>query len=400
MNQKSSKLYTKLITSALVAGSIVMPAFQTTAFAEGSDYFAVNNNVGTADTVTFFSAKAKDVVKVYSADGNTLLGSGKASKAGDLTVKLKNQLTESSVQVSLTNYNKRESEKVDVDVPEETTTESLSSDNIVVNNNVGTADTIVVSGVKAKDVVRVYNAAGEILLGSAKASKDGAVTIKLRSQLAEDTVQVSLSTYNSLESDKIDAEVPEEMASDELSADSITVSNNVGNSDTVFITGLKAKDVVKVYNASGETLLGTGKVSKDGDLTVKLKAQLAEESVQVSLTSYNKIESEKVDAEVPEETTTEALTPETIIVNNNVDMADTVVVPGRKAKDVVKVYNGSGETLLGTAKASKGGDVTVKLKAQLTEEGIVQVSLTSYNSLEGEKVDVDVPEEEITEFPN
>ncbi|MED2970964.1 hypothetical protein P4361_01575 [Fictibacillus sp. B-59209] len=396
MGTKQNK---RLLASALVAGSIVFPALQSPVHAEGPSYIEVENNVGTNDTVTFKNTKAKDTVKVYNADGSILLGKGvSSSKGGDLTIKLKDQFTEPTIQVTLTNYNKKESEMVEVEVPDETITDALSSDDLAVNNNVGTSDTVSVKEVKAKDTVKVYNASGETLLGSAKATKTGSLTVKLKSQLTEGYVQVSLSTYNSLESEKTDVEVPDEMITDALLPANIVVNNNTGAPDTVAVNNLFAKDIVKVYDASGENLLGTAKATKNGGVIVKLKAPLAEDTIQLSVTSFGKLESEKVEASVSGDFISQMVPTDMVIVNNNVNVADTVLVQGVAAKDVIKVYDASGEIMLGTAKASKAGDVIVKLKTQLAEDTI-QVTLTSYYSLESEQVEVEVPEEETTELP-
>src|SRR5699024_7419296 len=127
--------------------------------------------------------------------------------------------------------------------------------------------------------------------------------------------------------------------------------------DTVTVTGLKLKDVVKVYDETGEKVLGSAVVTKGEEVTVSLKAELTGEKVQVSVTNANSLESTKTDAAIAAEKVTAAPDEDAITVANNVGVADTVTVTGLTAKDVVKVYKLDGTTLLGTATAAKDGEL-------------------------------------------
>ncbi|MGM0804310.1 MAG: hypothetical protein ACQET8_06185, partial [Bacillota bacterium] len=57
------------------------------------------------------------------AAGTVLLGTGTASKDGDLTITLTKQFVDTKVMVSVTNYNSKESEKVELTVADEAVTE-------------------------------------------------------------------------------------------------------------------------------------------------------------------------------------------------------------------------------------------------------------------------------------
>ncbi|PIC79848.1 hypothetical protein CSV75_07665, partial [Sporosarcina sp. P18a] len=396
MQSKSQKLYSTLIASALVTASVVAPIGSVNAATQS--YIEVNNNVGAADTVVFKGVVAKDVVKVYDSKGEKLLGSATATKNGDLTVSLKAQFSEATIQVSLTNYNKLESSKIIADVPDETATTAPDAEMITVANNVGIADTVTVKGLVAKDVVKVYTEDGKTLLGSAVALKAGDVVVSLKAQLTGEKVQVSVTNANSLESEKTEATFAAEKETPTPDGDTITVANNVGIADTVTVKELAIKDVVKVYTEDGKTLLGSAVALKAGDVVVSLKEQLAGDKVQVSVTNANSLESEKTEATIAAEKETTAPEVDTITVANNVGVADTVTVTGLAIKDLVKVYAEDGKTLLGSAVALKAGDVVVSLKAQLTGEK-VQVSVTNANSLESEKTEAIIAAEKETPTP-
>ncbi|PIC65785.1 hypothetical protein CSV78_16050, partial [Sporosarcina sp. P16a] len=342
MQSKSQKLYSTLIASALVTASVVAPIGSVNAATPS--YIEVNNNVGAADTVVFKGVVAKDVVKVYDSKGEKLLGSATATKSGDLTVSLKTQFTEAKIQVSLTNYNKLESKKIEVDVPAEAMTTAPEVERITVANNVGIADTVTVKGLVAKDVVKVYGEDGTTLLGSAVASKVGDVVVTLKAQLTGEKVQVSVTNANSLESKRTEATITAEKETPTPDADTVTVANNVGVADTVTVKHLAIKDVVKVYAEDGTTLLGSAVALKAGDVVVSLKAPLTGDKLQVSVTNVNSLESDKVEAAIAAEKVTTAPEVDTITVANNVGIADTVTVTGLTAKDVVKVYKVDGET--------------------------------------------------------
>ncbi|PIC70982.1 hypothetical protein CSV77_06685, partial [Sporosarcina sp. P16b] len=396
MQSKSQKLYSTLIASALVTASVVAPIGSVNAATQS--YIEVNNNVGAADTVVFKGVVAKDVVKVYDSKGEKLLGSATATKNGDLTVSLKAQFTEATIQVSLTNYNKLESSKIIADVPDETATTAPDAEMITVANNVGIADTVTVKGVVAKDVVKVYTEDGKTLLGSAVALKAGDVIVSLKAQLIGKKVQVSVTNANSLESEKTEATIVAEKETAAPEVDTITVANNVGVADTVTVTGLAIKDVVKVYAEDGKTLLGSAVALKAGNVIVSLKAQLTGEKVQVSVTNDNSLESEKTEATIVAEKETAAPEADTITVANNVGVADTVTVKDLTAKDVVKVYKIDGVTLLGTATAAKDGEIVVSLKAPL-DEVKVKVSVTNTNSKESPLTEAEVAAEAKTPAP-
>lgn len=121
----SRKLYSKVMETALLTGSILVPAVESkaaelvkyaveddiqTASFDKTDIVVVNNVGKVKDTVTVKNLKVKDVVKVYAENGKTILGMGTASKTDEVTIQLKTQLVgETTVYVSVTNVGKLES---------------------------------------------------------------------------------------------------------------------------------------------------------------------------------------------------------------------------------------------------------------------------------------------------
>ncbi|MEK8130484.1 immunoglobulin-like domain-containing protein [Paenibacillus filicis] len=126
----------------------------------------VNNSAGTADTVTVNGLTTGDVVKVYNAStggtevGTEIVAAGQTS----VTVSIPQLGTEAgNVFVTVTSTGKTESERTskayDAEPIVEVVTPAPSAAQIVVvNNPVGTADTVAVNGLATGDVVKVYNA--------------------------------------------------------------------------------------------------------------------------------------------------------------------------------------------------------------------------------------------------
>ncbi|TXK85995.1 immunoglobulin-like domain-containing protein [Paenibacillus sp. N3.4] len=125
----------------------------------------VNHPVGTADTVTVTGLAAGNIVKVYNTSTDaTVIGTGTVA-VGETSVTVSiPQLGTSAgtVFVSVTSAGKTESARTSKDymaepIVDEVTTAPSANQVTVVNNPVGTADTVTVNGLTAGDVVKVYN---------------------------------------------------------------------------------------------------------------------------------------------------------------------------------------------------------------------------------------------------
>lgn len=365
----------------------------------------VENNVGKQDTVTVSDLDGKDVVKVYADEGKrTLLGTGKPSKDGIALIKLSKQIDKEFVYVTVTNDNMQESEFIDVKVGEEAVTEAPTKIRFTVHNNAGNPDTVVVNGLEPKAVVKVYgDEKKRSLLGTATSSKGEELVVRLSKQLGEkvEKVYVTVANDNKRESEALPIEVKGEEDTEPLKLESVTVQNNAGNADTVMVTGLAEKDTVNVYTTDEKkTLLGTGKVQKNGTVIVKLSKQLGDiKIINITLTNENKRESKPITVEVSKEQTTKPLELDKVTVQNNAVNPDTVTVKGVLGNDTVKVYGDKEKKqLLGTAKGSKTDELVVKLSKQLDEKTQkIYVSLTNENKIESELLEVAVEKEAVTE---
>ena len=124
-----------------------------------------------ADTVTVKGLAEGDIVKVYNVStlGKALGTATVAKGKNEATVSISQTTTEAGkVYVSVTSKAKLESKRVEKDYVEEYTTPIPDEGKIVAINNVG-KDLVLVYGLKAGDVVKVYSAATDgTVLGTIK----------------------------------------------------------------------------------------------------------------------------------------------------------------------------------------------------------------------------------------
>jgi hypothetical protein len=390
------------LSSFLIRSEAVYAASESAAPLPGN--IIVTNNLNKADTVYVFDLNAGDLIKVYnSATGSAVLAySVVPNKKSDVTISI-DQLGSSagSVYVSVVSKGKSESGRTKADYIGEPVSEAPSADNVTVTNNAGKADTIYISGLNARDVVKVYDAPvkGKLLATKTTASNASDLTISI-SQLgtAAGSIYVTNTSKNRLESARVRVDYSAETLSDAPSADNITVTNNVKGADTVYVGGLSGKDVVKVYNAeTGGRLLGSKTVPASGfDATISV-SQLGSASgyVYVSVTSTEKAESLRTRVGYEAEPGSDALPVDNIMVTNNAGKSDTVYVIGLTAGDVVKVYNAAVKgSLLGSATASaSSSDATVTIAQLGTQAGSVYVTVTGSGKVESSRTEVTYPAE-------
>ena len=370
-----------------------------------------NNATGTADTVYVCGLNVKDVVKVYNAqtDGKLLGSKAVATSCSDATVSIAQLgVNAGSVYVSVTSSGCTESARTMVTFLAEATSDSLDANQITVANNPkGTADTVCVTGVAAKDTIRVYNAeTNGKLLGSATVATAGTSATVSISQLGVDsgTVYVSVKSYGYLESSRTEADYVAELASDAPEASDITVTNNAkGTADTVHVQKLMAGDTVKVYcSLTGSTVLGTA-VATGTDATVSI-TQLGTiaGTIYVTVTSKAMSESSRVEADYDAEPSSNTPSTDNIIVTNNpTGTADTVYVSGLNAGDVVKIYNKSSSgAVLGTATVgASASTVTISITQLGTSAGSVYISVTVTGKTESSRIEADYKAEGVSTVP-
>ncbi len=363
----------------------------------------ITNNSGKADTVYVTGLSSGDKISVYNAvTGGIMLGSSTASSDGTATTSI-GQLGNAvgSIYISVTRSGMLESSRVKMTYSAESQSSSLNSNNITVTNNSGNADTVYVSGVYENEVVKVYNSAtGGKLLGSIKVSKNSSeatVTIP-QIGISQGSVYVSLTDEDQSESARVEAKYSAEEKSNDIDANNVIVSNNIGKADTVYVPNLTGADVVKVYDSiSAGTLLGSATVGDSDTSAIVSISQLGNDtgSVYVSVAHKGKSESSRVKVDYLDEAKSKKLDVSNIVVNNNVGADDTVQVSGVSSGEVVNVYDAAkAGNLLGTATVSSGStSATIIILSLGADKGKVYVSLTDPNKLEGDRVEADYLEE-------
>ncbi|RCX21066.1 hypothetical protein DFR58_101276 [Anaerobacterium chartisolvens] len=371
----------------------------------------VLNNAGIDDTIKVSGISGGDEVKVYTAAaGGMLLGSASASTYDTYATVTVEQLGGSagSVYVSLTKKGYRESTRVKADYSAEPKSGASHSSTIIVSNNAGAPDIIQINGLTGGDKVNVYDSpSGGSLLGSATvATYDSFVKVTV-TQLGASAgkIYVSVTTKGKLESDRTMVSFAAEQKSDSPSLGNITIKNNAGISDTVEVTYLEEGDVVKVYSSASEgTLMGTGKVA-DGKTEVTVKVtQLGASAgnAYVSVTSVNKLESDRTAVYYSAEATTDAPAAENIKIINNATISDTVTVTFLKPGDVIRIYNkSSGGSLLGMGTVAEDStEVTVSVDSLDSSGGSVYVSAISVGKAESSRTKAVYTKEQQTAAPS
>lgn len=367
------------------------------------DNIKITNNSGKSDTIYVSGLAPRDVVRIYTAatGGKLLCASTIGSNKTDATMSISQLgINGGSVYAAVTTQGMHESDRVKIDFPGEFQSEAPSSNNINITNNSGKSDTIYVSGLAAGDKVNVYNAAtgGKLLSSSTVGSQKTEAKLTI-SQLgtAAGNIYLSVKSPGLLESTRTEVGFSAEGQSDIIQADNITITNNSGKPDTVYITGLTQGDKVNVYNAStGGKLLGSAVATSDSSATVRIgQLGTATGSVYISITTPGMLESSRKKAIYSAESQSNSVDPENIVVNNNAGKADTIYVSPLTAGDLVKVYDSSnGGNLLSSATVSDSAtDVTISVPQLGSAAGSVYVSITGKGKLESSRVQVDYSSE-------
>ncbi|AZN39200.1 hypothetical protein [Paenibacillus albus] len=198
----------------------------------------------------------------------------------------------------------------------------------------------------------------------------------------------------------------------EVTADQISIVNNVGGKDTITVTGLAVDDIVKVYSSSegGEPIISGSVDTGATEVTVEInQLGTAAGSVYVSVVSGGE-ESELVEAtynaessEGPSDEPSEAPEAAQITVTNNATGAnDTVIVSELAEGDLVSVYSAaSGGELLATAEVESGEEEATVSKTDMLKAagGTVYVTVTSPNMLESPRVAMAYAKEATSKSP-
>ena len=358
---------------------------------------AVNNNARGADTIYISGINGGDIVKIYNYAGKLLTSKTIPSNAYETTISIP-QLGSAKgvIYATVTTKDCAESDKVSIEFEGELFSEVPDKEYIVVTNNSGKPDTITVSGLSPNDMVKVYNASSKgSLLGSGTVpSAKNEVTISIAQlSVSQGTVFISVTSVGRNESSRIDVDYEAEGKTDNNYGSNITVTNNVGKADTVYVTGLTAGDTVKVYDSStGGRLLGSDTVGNSSTTATVSISQLGIRAgkVYVSITNSGKLESGRNAVSYPAESKTSTIGRGSITVSNNAGSADTVYVTGLSSGTIVRVYNAASSGYqLGYATVATGKtEATVTIQQLSTSGGAIYVSVTEAGAQESDRIQV------------
>lgn len=395
---ETGSVYVKVQSPGKVESTATQKEYkaEATTMAPISDDIIVSNNTSGTDTVKVDNLVEGDIVKIYSNEGKTgkALGIGVVAKGKtNITINIPQLgIKEGSIFVAVTTPGKLESAATKKDFAGEAVTVKPLLEEIAVVNDSGIADTVTVENLTVGDVVKVYDAASEKVLGTATvgAGKTNAV-VKI-TQLGADkgNIHVTVRERDKLESDKTLVEFAGEGQTDKLSSDDIFIANNGIIADTVRVVNLSEGDIIKVYDVNGTKIMGTATVAKGKtEATVKV-TQLGKESgsVKVTVKSPGKLESEKTPKNFAGEIQSEKQSESTITITNNAYGPDTIRIVNLTAGDVVKVYREETSTralawaVVGTGKT----EATVKVSQLGSSADFVWISVTKSGNLESEKV--------------
>lgn len=391
---------------------VVIPGANLTAtLTDLTNVLVTNNALGTNDTIAVSGLVKGDKLKVYADSKLTaLLGSTSADATGNATISVKQLITGDfggTVYMTITNLGALESAGVDIPVPAAYITTALTATNIleVVNNALGTSDTVKVTNVIKGDKLKIYaDSALTALLGSATAATTTA-TVSVPQLIVGDgsgTVYITVTNLGLKESIGYPLTVDAALQTVALAdASAIDVKNYAkGTQDTVTVSTLSLGDKIKIYSDSKLTnLLGTGTATAKGIATINI-AQLPGNddigTIYVTVTTGTLRASTALLKTFAAAPSTQPLTAASNIVITNfaVGTKDTVVIKGLAAGVKVKIYSDSKLTnCLSTAVVAATGTATISVPQLIANDaaGTIYITLTAPKSLESTAYAATVP---------
>ncbi|MCD1262056.1 hypothetical protein B5M42_025210, partial [Paenibacillus athensensis] len=173
------------------------------------------------------------------------------------------------------------------------------------------------------NVVNVYAKTDDVkpLATATVAATATSATLSI-AQLGADggKVYISVLALGKTVSERLEVSFDKEPQTDAPTGSNVTYTNNLGIPDTVKVTSLVAGDIVKVYKHGDlKTLLGTGTVAAGKtDVTISLKDTGATAgSVDLTVTTKNKRESQVYEAAYEATPQTAKLKAEAVVATNN-----------------------------------------------------------------------------------
>ncbi|GBG10029.1 hypothetical protein PAT3040_04725 [Paenibacillus agaridevorans] len=338
----------------------------------------------TNDTVTVTNVPAGAVIKVYDEDGELIgTAANEEDEAGSVvvTIPLPGGLTDGqAVDVTITEPDKTESEKTNVTSTTDQSVPPLLESSITAN---ATDNTVTVTNVPPGATVTVYDEEGEIGTATNNGNTAGPVTVTISGEYDEsDSVYVTITEPNKLESEKVKAEMQIEAvwpSESSIEAD--------GMEGTVTVTKVPSGATIIVYDKDGKELGRLTQGETAGPLTLENLEGLGDK-IQVSIVIDGYLESSPQQA-VVDYLPSVALDGPAITANAT---DDTVTVTNVPAGAVIKVYAANGDPI-GTAmnEEDEAGPVvvTIPLPGGLSDKQKVDVTITERNRGESPKTTVE-----------
>lgn len=368
------------------------------------DDIVVTNDSGTSeDTIEIYANgwASDDVINVYDASVNgNLIASQTVGSASEIIMKTDGLKAKGgTVYVSVKSQNKLESKRIAKTYSSEYS-QALVSSKISVNNIYLTEnDSVVVTGLNAKDIINIYSTASGGTAIATGTVPDNATSVTIASsQLLISkggTIYVSVINEDKAESKRVAKKYVSEPVSNALSSASIEVVNYLDmDNDSMEVVGLTSGDIVNVYSSavSSETAITSATVSEGATSVVikgyKLNLNSNGGTIYVGVKSLNKLESKRMPKTYSSETTT-SLAANQIKVNNNYLTAnDSILVTGVIAGDIISVYLGAKDEspVHYTTVATNATSVTIITDKLTATGGTIYVSVKKNNKAESAKV--------------
>jgi len=282
------------------------------------------------------------------------------------------------------------------------TTSITAGDVTVVNNFVGTPDTVTLKGSDFSngDIVNLYaNKTTKTPLATAITADGTNDVVFSTAQIgqAAGNVYVTNTTSGDSESARVAVQYIAEVTPS-IDPSKVTITNGAGSvKDTVAFTGLIPSEKVTVSTTdSTPAVLGTATAKSDGTVTVTLATtkSLSDTNLGILVTGISGKATVSPAVTVLYGSATVSAVPTNITVTNNIaPTKDKVTFIGLKAKDVVNVYKKGTTSSTTTTATNKLGTATapatvpptgvvVTLSSQLNETDLeVEVTVTSTGCL-------------------
>jgi len=381
---------------------------QTPSFTLNNSNVTITNNAVIQSTI-FVSGLFEGVtITAYNAEerGRSLGTAKVAAGASSATINLSLERNGGEVWLTRRDPGLAESQRVKLTygAQEQSKFENL---NVDIVNNVGSPDTITISGnIREGDIIKAYasNTTGTVLGQATCGAQDYSVTITI-GQLGRDagTVFLTVTNRGKLESDRTPFAYEGEAPSQPIDATRATVKNNVNAAPTVNIWGLNSGDVITVYRAeTGNSILGKGTVDAfASSITFNLNSLgSGAGSVWVTRRSTGLNESGREEVEYDEQRPSTAPLASNVTIVNNAGIPDIITVTGVKANDTIKVYSSQNATEP-IAEAVALSDTVILQVEQLGKgAGSVFISVTHFEHSESNRTRVNYSAEQVSQVLN